>query len=171
MNRAVVLAMMAVGAGAGSLVCGSAFAQGADENDEGFYIGGGVGQFNLKLDDVDQTDEAIERLDDSDTAWKAFVGWRMNPYFALEAAYVDFGDTTLRALARAEFHQNEDQLRTAVNHHMTTIMDKVGTDIQFLSPRPFQLMHSEIPTKIVHYYCQASNDVNAMTVKMGLPVM
>ena len=72
-----------------------------------------------------------------------------------------------RALARAEFHQNEDQLRTAVNHHMTTIMDKVGTDIQFISPRPFQLMHSEIPTKIVHYFCQASNDVNAMTVKIA----
>jgi predicted TIM-barrel fold metal-dependent hydrolase len=72
-----------------------------------------------------------------------------------------------RALARAEFHQNEDQLRTAVQHHMTTIMDKVGTDMQFLSPRPFQLMHSESPTKVVHYYCQASNDVNAMTVKIA----
>jgi hypothetical protein len=80
--------MMVAGASAGSLACGSAFAQ---ENDSGFYIGGGVGQFNLKIDDIDQTDEAIERLDDDDTAWKAFVGWRMNPYFALELAYVDFG--------------------------------------------------------------------------------
>ena len=74
MNRAVVLAMFVAGASAGSLVCSSAFAQGVDENDEGFYLGGGVGQFNLKLDDVDQTDDAIERLDDSDTAWKAFAG-------------------------------------------------------------------------------------------------
>jgi opacity protein-like surface antigen len=91
MNRAVVWAIVVAGASAGSLACSSAFAQGADENDEGLYIGGGVGQFNLKLDDVDQTDEAIESLDDSDTAWKAFVGWRMNPYFSLEVAYVDFG--------------------------------------------------------------------------------
>jgi hypothetical protein len=82
--------MMAAGACAGSLACSSAVAQGA-ENDEGFYLGGGVGQFNLKLDDFDQTDEAIEQLDDDDTAWKAFVGWRMNPHFALEVAYVDFG--------------------------------------------------------------------------------
>src|SRR5947209_4646870 len=59
-----------------------------------------------------------------------------------------------RALGRGDYHQNEDQLRTAVQHHMTTILDKVGTDIQFVSPRPFQLMHSESPTKIVHYYCQ-----------------
>jgi OmpA-like transmembrane domain len=91
MNRAVVLAMAVAGACAGSLACSSAFAQGADENDEGFYIGGGVGQFNVQIDDIDQTDEAIERLDDDDTAWKAFVGWRMNPYFALELAYIDFG--------------------------------------------------------------------------------
>jgi OmpA-OmpF porin, OOP family len=88
MNRAVVLAMMIAGASAGSLVSGSALAQ---ENDKGFYIGGGVGQFNLKLDDVDQTDEAIERLDDSDTSWKGFVGYRFNQYFAVEGAYVDFG--------------------------------------------------------------------------------
>jgi hypothetical protein len=90
MNRAVVLAMVVAGASS-SLACSSVFAQGPDENDEGFYLGGGVGQFNLKLDDVDQTDEAIESLDDSDTAWKAFAGWRMNPYFSLELAYVDFG--------------------------------------------------------------------------------
>lgn len=88
MNRAVVLAMAVAAASAGALASGKAAAQ---ENDEGFYLGGGVGQFNLKLDDVDQTDEAIQRLDDSDTAWKAFVGWRMNPYVSLEVAYVDFG--------------------------------------------------------------------------------
>ena len=97
MNRAVVLAMFVAGASAGSLACSSAYAQSADENDEGFYLGGGVGQFNLKLDDIDQTDEAIERLDDDDTAWKAFGGWRMNPYFALEVAYVDFGRPSQRA--------------------------------------------------------------------------
>jgi OmpA-OmpF porin, OOP family len=96
MNRAFVWAMVVAGASAGSLACSSAFAQGPDENDEGFYLGGGVGQFNLKLDDVDQTDEAIQSLDDSDTAWKAFAGWRMNPYFSLEVAYVDFGTPSQR---------------------------------------------------------------------------
>jgi predicted TIM-barrel fold metal-dependent hydrolase len=39
------------------------------------------------------------------------------------------------------------------------IMDKVGTDMQFLSPRPFQLMHSEKPAKIVHWWNEANNDV------------
>jgi opacity protein-like surface antigen len=92
------MAMLVAGASAGSLACGNAFAQGV-ENDEGFYIGGGVGQFNVKIDDIDDTDEAIERLDDDDTAWKAFVGWRMNPYFALELAYIDFGGPSDRATA------------------------------------------------------------------------
>jgi len=97
MNRAVVFAMAVAGASVGSLACSSAFAQSADQNDSGFYIGGGVGQFNVKIDDVDQTDEAIQRLDDSDTSWKAFVGWRMNPYFALDLAYIDFGRPSQRA--------------------------------------------------------------------------
>ena len=44
-------------------------------------------------------------------------------------------------------------------------MDSVGTDMQFLSPRPFQLMHSEKPTKIVDYWCEANNDVIAKQVK------
>jgi hypothetical protein len=99
MKRAVVLAMAVAGACAGSLACSSAFAQGADENDEGFYIGGGVGQFNVRIDDVNDTDEAIQTLDDEDTAWKAFVGWRMNPYFALELAYIDFGGPSDTATA------------------------------------------------------------------------
>jgi hypothetical protein len=90
MNRSVVLAMAVAGACAGSLACSSAFAQDV-ENDEGLYIGGGIGQFNVRIDDLDDTDEAVETLDDEDTAWKAFVGWRMNPFFALELAYIDFG--------------------------------------------------------------------------------
>ena len=72
-----------------------------------------------------------------------------------------------RALARGGFRQNEEQLKHAVDNHIKTIMDDVGTDIQFISPRPFQLMHSETPTKIVHYYTEASNDVDAMTVKIA----
>ncbi len=61
------------------------------ENESGFYVGGGVGQFNVQIDDIDDTDEAIERLDDDDTSWKLFAGYRFNPYISIEAAYIDFG--------------------------------------------------------------------------------
>jgi hypothetical protein len=69
------------------------------DNDSGFYIGGGVGQFNVQIDDVDDTNNALERLDDDDTAWKAFGGYRFNPYLSLELAYIDFGNPNGRASA------------------------------------------------------------------------
>src|SRR6186713_989263 len=69
----------------------------AAENPSGVYLGAGVGQFNVQIDDIDQTDNAIERLDDDDAAWKAFVGYRINPYIALEAAYIDFGKPNTRS--------------------------------------------------------------------------
>lgn len=89
MNRAIVAATLI------ALGSGSAFAQ-SPENDEGLYIGLGYGAFDVQVDDVDQTDEAIERIDDDDNAWKVFAGWRLNPYVAFELNYVDFGDPSDR---------------------------------------------------------------------------
>jgi hypothetical protein len=73
-----------------ALSAGSAYAQ-SPENDEGLYLGLGYGAFDVQIDDVDDTDEAITEIDDDDNAWKAFIGWRLNPYFAFELNYVDFG--------------------------------------------------------------------------------
>lgn len=89
MNRAIVAAALI------ALGTGGALAQSPD-NDEGLYLGLGYGQFDVGVDDIDDTDEAIQRIDDDDNAWKAFVGWRMNPYFAFELNYVDFGDPSDR---------------------------------------------------------------------------
>lgn len=69
------------------------------DNNRGFYVGGGVGQFNVQIDDIDDTNNAIERLDDDDTSWKAFVGYRFNQYFSIEGAYIDFGGPSDRATA------------------------------------------------------------------------
>jgi hypothetical protein len=74
-----------------ALGAGSAHAQSPD-NDEGLYLGAGWGSYNVQVDDIDDTDDAIQRIDDDDNAWKAFVGWRLNPYFSFELAYVDFGE-------------------------------------------------------------------------------
>lgn len=54
----------------------------ADE-DAGLYIGAGVGQFNLEIDEVG--------FDSDDTAFKVFGGWRFSPNFAVELAYMDLG--------------------------------------------------------------------------------
>ena len=75
----------------------------AQDNESGFYAGAGVGTFDVKINDFDDVDDTIDRYDSDDTAWKAFGGWRMNPYLAFELAYVNLGspddeiftDTTL----------------------------------------------------------------------------
>lgn len=76
-------------------VAALAFANGAiaqdNDNDSGFYLGGGVGEFNANIDDVDDLDETVDRYDSDDTAWKAFVGWRANENLAFELAYLNLG--------------------------------------------------------------------------------
>jgi OOP family OmpA-OmpF porin len=63
----------------------------AQENPEGFYVGAGVGTFDVEIDNPDDVDETIDRYKSDDTAWKAFAGWRMNPNVAFELAYVNLG--------------------------------------------------------------------------------
>lgn len=59
------------------------------------------------------------------------------------------------------------------------IMDGVGTDLQLISPRPYQQMHSAKPSSIVHWWIAANNDLIAEVVSRhptrfagvaGLPV-
>jgi 4-oxalmesaconate hydratase len=45
------------------------------------------------------------------------------------------------------------------------IMDAVGTDVQFLSPRPFQLMHAEKPKRMVEAWAIANHEYIAQQVK------
>jgi OOP family OmpA-OmpF porin len=47
------------------------------------YIGVGAGQSKNK--------DVPDSWDDTDTAWKAFIGWDANKIFGLEAGYVDLG--------------------------------------------------------------------------------
>lgn len=60
--------------------------------ESGFYIGGGVGQSTFK-EDLPSGDD----FDESDTAWKAFAGYRIGGFiplidFAGELTYRDFGN-------------------------------------------------------------------------------
>jgi opacity protein-like surface antigen len=58
----------------------------------GPYVGAGWGQFDLHLHNLSDVGTAVTDIAHSnDDAWKAFVGFRINPYIGLEAAYVDFG--------------------------------------------------------------------------------
>ena len=63
----------------------------AQDNESGIYVGGGVGSFDVQIDDFDDVDETIDRYDSDDTAWKAFAGWRVSPHLGFELAYVNLG--------------------------------------------------------------------------------
>jgi 4-oxalmesaconate hydratase len=60
--------------------------------------------------------------------------------------------------------RNED-LETAAKR-CVQMMDQVGTDIQFLSPRPFTLMHSHPIVKDVQLWIELQNDLIYRVVQM-----
>jgi len=73
-------------------------------------------------------------------------------------------------LASGGFHRggpnvsDEEIAQTAKKN--VRIMDGVGTDIQLLSPRPFQLAHSMEPAHLVAPWIAAWNDTIARTVEL-----
>lgn len=69
-----------------------------------------------------------------------------------------FGDTTSAGLS--------DEKVVASAEGLLKTLDSVGTDIQFISPRPFQMMHSEKPGKIVRQWISENNNIIARQVQM-----
>lgn len=55
---------------------------------------------------------------------------------------------------------SDERMYQAVKRHLD-LLKGVGTDVQFLSPRPFHLMHSESPESIVRWWVEANNDIIA----------
>ena len=59
----------------------------------------------------------------------------------------------------------DDDIRTALHTpeiaHLghLPLLEELGTSRQLVSPRPFQTMHSERPTKLVHWFIEACNNV------------
>jgi opacity protein-like surface antigen len=63
----------------------------ADET-AGWYLGGGFGQFNAGIDDVNQVDDAVNRWNEDDTAYKLFAGYRLNKILGFELDYINLGE-------------------------------------------------------------------------------
>ena len=66
---------------------GQAVAQDPEEQ-EGVYVGGGIGDFSMEIDEFDADDI---NFDESDTAYKLFVGYRFNQFFGAQFDYLDLG--------------------------------------------------------------------------------
>src|SRR5262249_53214737 len=59
---------------------------------------------------------------------------------------------------------SDERLDEELQGHID-LLKGVGTDVQFLSPRPFTMMHSQEPHLIVRWYIEAANDVIARQVE------
>ncbi len=85
-----------------ALMAGPALAQEDDDdragrNLQGFYLGGGIGDYSSSVDEInslDSIDDAGVDFSDSDNALKVFGGWHFNQFFALQADFVDFGESS-----------------------------------------------------------------------------
>jgi hypothetical protein len=71
-----------------------------DENDnrEGFYLGGAIGDFSANLDRPGAVDDVDLDFDDQD-AERLYAGWRFNPYVAFQVDYTDFGEGVAQGAA------------------------------------------------------------------------
>lgn len=58
---------------------------------QGFYLGGGVGRYNLKINTFNALSNTITGYSANDTAYQFFAGYRFIPYLALEAQYLNLG--------------------------------------------------------------------------------
>ena len=83
MQRKWIIAVLALGC------AGQAMAQ-ISEEQRGPYVGAGVGDFSVEVDELDSDDI---NFDDSDTAYKLFVGYRVNQFFGAQLDYLDLGRT------------------------------------------------------------------------------
>ena len=70
----------------------------AGAQDEGFYLGGSLGQSRFKeWCDTGGSTIILSSCKDTDTAWKLFGGYRFNRNLGLEASYFNWGEVTATA--------------------------------------------------------------------------
>lgn len=99
MNKQILIIVMTTGLGLTSVHAA----------DTGFYIGGSFGQ--SKISDFSSSDvnselasvgiTATSTTDDKDTGWKAFAGYRIMKYLAVEGAYANLGEANANIVTTA----------------------------------------------------------------------
>ena len=89
--------IMTVTAALLALLAGPGLAQDRGGKSEGLYLGAGVGDFSSAVDEINSLDDVDDvgiDFSDSDNATRIFGGWRFNRFFALQADFVDFGESS-----------------------------------------------------------------------------
>ncbi|HEX4025673.1 MAG TPA: outer membrane beta-barrel protein [Steroidobacteraceae bacterium] len=58
---------------------------------QGFSLGGGVGRYNIRIDNAETLGSTLDHYSANDTAYQFFAQWRFAPYVALEGQYMNLG--------------------------------------------------------------------------------
>jgi OOP family OmpA-OmpF porin len=66
----------------------TSFAQLGD-NEDGFYVGAGLGNYEAEIDDVDDADFDF---DEDESALRLFAGWRFNQFISMQLDRYDFSE-------------------------------------------------------------------------------
>lgn len=81
-----------------AFILGSALATSVAAVEPHWFAGFGVGRTSTDISESDINSEfaangitAATDVDDEDTSWRVFGGYRISKYFAAEAGYLDFG--------------------------------------------------------------------------------
>jgi OOP family OmpA-OmpF porin len=81
--------------GAGLLLAATSALAQEDDNNDGFYLGAGVGEFSTEIDEISDVDDVDLDFDTDEDATKIYAGWRFNRFVAAQVDQYDFSDSTL----------------------------------------------------------------------------
>ena len=73
--------------------------------------------------------------------------------------YVELVSSRANPVLREDYKGPSDDLLRKVTQNLLTIMDRNGTDMQFISPRPYMMAHSMRPSKVSSEWNRSVNNV------------
>lgn len=94
----ISIAILLFGLGMNTLAFGQ-------DEDKGGFIGVSIGQVKVDVSASDFNDGSLisQDLDDTDTAWKLFGGYRFNKNFAIEGGFADGGEVKFDGVSTGGF--------------------------------------------------------------------
>jgi 4-oxalmesaconate hydratase len=80
--------------------------------------------------------------------------------------FVELVSARANPILRENYQGPSDDLVHKATESLITIMDRNGTDLQFISPRPYMMAHSISPARVGYEWCRSVNNVIHRQVSM-----
>src|ERR1700733_12471128 len=80
--------------------------------------------------------------------------------------FVEIVSSRANPILRENYRGPSDELVQKAAQSLISLMDRNGTDLQFISPRPYMMAHSIKPAKVGLEWCRSVNNVIHRQVQM-----